>query len=145
MLACQNCAFVEKQTCYIQLLSSSHCSFQALYQKAEALYAMGEFEFAMVFYHRGNKLRPELEDFKLGIQKAQEAIENCVGSEWTLCGSKKISLKMAVVRSKNVVGTNDISFFLSFLFFISFFSLLFFLFFSSFLSFLFLQFRVGPL
>ncbi|XP_018419377.1 PREDICTED: tetratricopeptide repeat protein 25 [Nanorana parkeri] len=54
--------------------------FRGLYQKAEALYDMGDFEFALVFYHRGNKLRPERQDFRLGIQKAKEAIENSVGT-----------------------------------------------------------------
>ena len=52
---------------------------QALYQKAEALYSMGDFEHALVFYHRGNKLRPEQQEFRLGIQKAQEAIDNSIG------------------------------------------------------------------
>ena len=56
---------------------------QGLYQKAEALYQMGDFEYALVFYHRGHKLRPELQEFRLGIQKAQEAIINCVGSEYS--------------------------------------------------------------
>lgn len=42
---------------------------------------MGDFEFALVFYHRGYKLRPDRE-FKVGIQKAQEAINNSVGSKW---------------------------------------------------------------
>ena len=56
-------------------------SFQGLYQKAEALYTMGDFEFALVFFHRGHKLRPELQEFRLGIQKAQEAIDNSVGSK----------------------------------------------------------------
>lgn len=41
---------------------------------------MGDFEFALVFYHRGYKLWPDRE-FKVGIQKAQEAINNSVGSE----------------------------------------------------------------
>lgn len=54
---------------------------KGLYQKAEALYYMGEFEFALVFYHRGQKLRPQIQEFRLGIQKAQEAIENSVGSK----------------------------------------------------------------
>ncbi|XP_063041806.1 outer dynein arm-docking complex subunit 4 [Engraulis encrasicolus] len=54
--------------------------FKGLYQKAEALYTMGDFEFSLVFYHRGHKLRPELQGFRLGIQKAQEAINNSVGS-----------------------------------------------------------------
>lgn len=57
---------------------------QGLYQKAEALYAKGEFEWALMFYHRGFKLRPELQEFRLGIQKAQEAIDNAVGSNYDI-------------------------------------------------------------
>lgn len=53
---------------------------RGLYQKAEALYQMGDFEYALVFYHRGNKIRPDLQEFKLGIQKAQEAINNSIGT-----------------------------------------------------------------
>ena len=56
--------------------------FQGLYMKAEVLYYMGEFEFALVFYHRGQKLRSQVQEFRLGIQKAQEAIENAVGSKY---------------------------------------------------------------
>lgn len=55
--------------------------FQGLYQKAETLYTMGDFEFALVFYHRGYRLRPELQKFRQGIQKSQEAIVNCIGSK----------------------------------------------------------------
>ncbi|XP_061701766.1 outer dynein arm-docking complex subunit 4 isoform X2 [Syngnathoides biaculeatus] len=57
-------------------LQEDESFFQGLYQKAEALYCMGEFEFALVFYHRGLKLRPQVQDFQLGIQKAREAIKN---------------------------------------------------------------------
>ncbi|XP_012939492.1 tetratricopeptide repeat protein 25 isoform X4 [Aplysia californica] len=53
---------------------------RALNMKAEALYQKGDFETALVFYHRGNKLRPELQEFRLGIQKCQEAIDNSIGS-----------------------------------------------------------------
>ncbi|POI34065.1 hypothetical protein CIB84_002182 [Bambusicola thoracicus] len=56
------------------------CFNNGLYQKAEALYTMGDFEFALVFYHRGCELRPELQKFRLGIQKSHEAIINCIGS-----------------------------------------------------------------
>ncbi|XP_032727526.1 tetratricopeptide repeat protein 25 isoform X5 [Lontra canadensis] len=52
---------------------------KGILQKAETLYTMGDFEFALVFYHRGYKLRPDRE-FKVGIQKAQEAINNSVGN-----------------------------------------------------------------
>jgi tetratricopeptide (TPR) repeat protein len=55
--------------------------FKAKFQKAEALYAMGDFEMALVYYHRGHSLRPEYQEFRLGIQKAKEAIENSIGGE----------------------------------------------------------------
>jgi len=54
-------------------------SWQALYQKAETLYIKGNFELALVYYHRGHKLKPNSEMFRLGIQKAQEAIDSAVG------------------------------------------------------------------
>lgn len=53
---------------------------KGLYQRAEALYQMGHFEHGLIFFHRGHRLRPELDQFRLGIQKCQEAIENSVGS-----------------------------------------------------------------
>nr|XP_015217704.1 PREDICTED: tetratricopeptide repeat protein 25 isoform X1 [Lepisosteus oculatus] len=88
----RNC-LVARSRCYLKMgdpekalkdaessLKEDNEFFKGLYQKAEALYAMGDFEFALVFYHRGHKLRPELQEFRLGIQKAQEAIDNSVGS-----------------------------------------------------------------
>ncbi|CAH2301908.1 tetratricopeptide repeat 25 [Pelobates cultripes] len=88
----KNC-LVARSKCYLKLGDSEsalqdaeaslrdECNFfRGLYQKAEALYAMGDFEFALVYYHRGFKLRPELQEFRLGIQKAEEAIENSVGT-----------------------------------------------------------------
>uniref|UniRef100_A0A674IIZ1 Outer dynein arm-docking complex subunit 4 n=1 Tax=Terrapene triunguis TaxID=2587831 RepID=A0A674IIZ1_9SAUR len=84
---------VARSMCYLKLgdtensLRDAEASLQndktfskGLYQKAETLYTMGDFEFALVYYHRGHKLRPELQKFRLGIQKAQEAIDNSVGS-----------------------------------------------------------------
>uniref|UniRef100_A0A8C5STL7 Outer dynein arm-docking complex subunit 4 n=1 Tax=Laticauda laticaudata TaxID=8630 RepID=A0A8C5STL7_LATLA len=88
----RNC-LVSRSKCYLRLgdtenaLKDAEASLTAdkeftkgLYQKAEALYTMGDFEFALVFYHRGHKLRPDLQKFRLGIQKSKEAIENSVGS-----------------------------------------------------------------
>ncbi|NWS45453.1 TTC25 protein, partial [Probosciger aterrimus] len=82
-----------RSKCYLRLgdtgnsLKDAEASLQndktfskGLYQKAETLYTMGDFEFALVFYHRGYRLRPELHKFKLGIEKSQEAIINCVGA-----------------------------------------------------------------
>ncbi|NXP64031.1 TTC25 protein, partial [Chloropsis cyanopogon] len=57
---------------------------EGLYRKAEALYTMGDFEFALVFYHRGRRLRPDLHKFQLGINKAEEAIINCIGDPSSL-------------------------------------------------------------
>ncbi|KAM9345977.1 outer dynein arm-docking complex subunit 4 [Symphorus nematophorus] len=85
--------FVGRSKCYLKMgqpedalddaeasLKEDKTYFEGLYQKAEALYYMGEFAFALVFYHRGQKLRPQKEGFRLGIQKAQEAIENLIGN-----------------------------------------------------------------
>ncbi|KAM9391555.1 outer dynein arm-docking complex subunit 4 [Pholidichthys leucotaenia] len=85
--------FVGLSKCYLKLgqpenalkqaeasLKGDRLFFEGLYQKAEALYYMGEFEFALVFYHRGQKIRPQKQEFRLGIQKAQEAIENSLCS-----------------------------------------------------------------
>ncbi|KFM01278.1 Tetratricopeptide repeat protein 25, partial [Aptenodytes forsteri] len=84
---------VARSKCYLKLgdtensLKDAEASLQndktfskGLYQKAETLYTMGDFEFALVFYHRGYRLRPELQKFRLGIEKSQEAIVNCIGS-----------------------------------------------------------------
>ncbi|KAM9784710.1 outer dynein arm-docking complex subunit 4 isoform 2-T2 [Syngnathus typhle] len=83
--------FVGRSKCYLKMgqyekalrdaeasLQEDHSFFEGLYQKAEALYCLGEFEFALVFYHQGLKLRPQVHEFRLGIQKAHEAIENAV-------------------------------------------------------------------
>ncbi|XP_033733348.1 tetratricopeptide repeat protein 25-like [Pecten maximus] len=84
---------VARSKCHLQLGDTSNALIDAeasltddktfhkgVYQKAQALYYQGDFEMALVFYHRGHKLRPELQEFRLGIQKAQEAIDNSVGS-----------------------------------------------------------------
>ncbi|XP_071481076.1 outer dynein arm-docking complex subunit 4-like [Diadema antillarum] len=88
----KNC-LVARSKCHLQLgdskaalkdaeaaLEDDEKYIKGLYHKAEALYQMGDFEMGLVFYHRGNKLRPELQEFRLGIQKAQEAIDNSIGS-----------------------------------------------------------------
>ncbi|NXQ89050.1 TTC25 protein, partial [Nyctibius grandis] len=84
---------VARSKCYLKLgdtenalkyaeasLKDDKTFYKGLYQKAETLYTMGDFEFALVFYHRGYRLRPELAKFSLGIEKSQEAIVNCIGS-----------------------------------------------------------------
>ncbi|XP_069733099.1 outer dynein arm-docking complex subunit 4 [Phaenicophaeus curvirostris] len=84
---------VARSKCYLKLgdiensmkdaeasLKDDKTFFKGVYQKAETLYIMGDFEFALVFYHRGHRLRPDQQKFRLGIEKCQEAINNCIGS-----------------------------------------------------------------
>ncbi len=56
--------------------------FKGIYQKAEALYAKGDFEMALVYFHRGQTVRPEMDDFRLGIQKTRQAIDTSIGSAY---------------------------------------------------------------
>nr|XP_022322330.1 tetratricopeptide repeat protein 25-like isoform X9 [Crassostrea virginica] len=84
--------YVTRSKCWLQLGNAENALTDAeealrqdkeyipgLYQKAEAMYQLGDFETSLVFFHRGHKLRPELQEFRLGIQKAQEAINNSIG------------------------------------------------------------------
>ncbi|XP_050584956.1 outer dynein arm-docking complex subunit 4 [Bombus affinis] len=48
----------------------------AIYCKAEALYCIGDFEMSLVYYYRGMRIRPEYGQFRLGVQKAKNAIQN---------------------------------------------------------------------
>ncbi|CAL7945788.1 unnamed protein product [Xylocopa violacea] len=48
----------------------------AMYYKAEALYHLSDFEMSLVYYYRGMKIRPEYGQFRLGVQKAKDAIQN---------------------------------------------------------------------
>lgn len=44
----------------------------------------GEFEYALMYFHRGHKMRPELSEFSRGISKSTEAIENSVSYAFPL-------------------------------------------------------------
>eukprot|EP00164_Ancoracysta_twista_P005465 GFYU01007492.1.p1 GENE.GFYU01007492.1~~GFYU01007492.1.p1 ORF type:complete len:582 (-),score=189.42 GFYU01007492.1:399-2144(-) len=79
---------LERSLCYLRLgdpdksikdadktLEDDKKYWRGLYRKAEALYYSGNFEFALVQYHRGHHIRPDVARFRLGIQKAKEAIE----------------------------------------------------------------------
>jgi tetratricopeptide (TPR) repeat protein len=85
---------VSRSKCYIQIgspelaLADANESikndpqfFKGIYQKASALYAKGDFESALLYYHRGHAMKPEMADFRIGIQKSTEAIENSIGSK----------------------------------------------------------------
>ena len=62
-------------------LANNPTSGVGIIQKAEALYAQGEFEYALVCFQRGKKMRPDIEEFNLGVQKSAEAIENSIGDK----------------------------------------------------------------
>lgn len=60
---------------------SNNCNIaKAMYYKAEALYYLGDYEMSLVFYHRGMRIRPEFTQFRLGVQKAKEAIRHTLGN-----------------------------------------------------------------
>ncbi|NXW59123.1 TTC25 protein, partial [Eurystomus gularis] len=107
-----------RSKCYLKLgdvenaLKDAEASLQndkmfskGLYQKAETLYTMGDSEFALVFYHRGHRLHPELEKFRLGIEKSEEAIVNCIESPSSVKLENKEDLcfvsRQAEVRKAN--------------------------------------------
>lgn len=52
---------------------------KALLARADSLYALGDFELALVDYHCGSRMRPESQKFKHGVQKAIEAIQQAIG------------------------------------------------------------------
>jgi tetratricopeptide (TPR) repeat protein len=58
-----------------RILARDRDSYKAIFLKGESLFSAGKFEFALIQYHRGHKLRGDLDDFRLGIQKCHEAID----------------------------------------------------------------------
>ena len=54
---------------------------KALLIKAESLFNLCQFELALVYFHRGQSLNPELDDFRLGIQKCRKTITGTFFSE----------------------------------------------------------------
>lgn len=54
----------------------------ALLVKADALYQLSDFEHSLVYYHRGLKhSTQDTEVFRLGIRRAEEAVDNSIGSK----------------------------------------------------------------
>ena len=59
------------------LATSDPVYLKCLALRGDALYQMGRFEHALMFYHRGKRLK-DSDDFRLGIQKASDAINNAL-------------------------------------------------------------------
>ena len=118
-----------RSKCYIQIVSpelglaDANASikqdpnfFKGVYQKAQALYAQGDFESALMYYHRGYLMRPEMDEFRIGIQKSREAIENSIGNpkECRINVPQKLKrylnekavARLAAIEAANVSGNN---------------------------------------
>jgi len=85
-------ALVARSQCHLKLgdaaaaLKDAEASFdsedtyiQGLYQFAEALFNLGQFEQALIAFHRGFRARRDKEEFRVGINKAQDAIRRAIG------------------------------------------------------------------
>lgn len=55
---------------------------------------------SLMFFHRGLRLRPELENFRLGVQKAQDAIQKTIGGIQK-APQNRHSLKKASLSNEN--------------------------------------------
>lgn len=87
-------------------MSLDKSNIRAIYQKAEALYFLGQFELSLMFFHRGLRLRPELTSFRLGVQKTQEAIEKTIGG----CEKSPVQKTGAApIKEKFSIGTNCVT------------------------------------
>ena len=54
---------------------------KAILIKAESLFNCCQFEHALLLFHRGQKLAPEDDEFRLGIQKCHKTIKDSVRDE----------------------------------------------------------------
>jgi tetratricopeptide (TPR) repeat protein len=86
---------IDRANCYIQVgqpddalrdvdlvLRDHPESPQAILTKAEAYFSMGEFEFALVFFQRGQSIRKDIVAFRDGVTKCKSAILDSInGSE----------------------------------------------------------------
>ncbi|KAK9888480.1 hypothetical protein WA026_000731 [Henosepilachna vigintioctopunctata] len=112
-------ALVARSKCYILLgqpakaledaemaLNIDKHYLKAIYQKAESLYFLGNFEYSLMYFHRGLHIRPDHEQFKLGVHKAQKAIENAIGGS-TLFGKTKRTTTPSSNPPTNRTGTSN--------------------------------------
>lgn len=59
-------------------LDKESCS--AYFQKAEAYFSFGQFEQALINYYRAYQRRPDIDKFRLGVQKAENAVLQAVST-----------------------------------------------------------------
>mmetsp|Transcript_39531 Transcript_39531/g.101484 ORF Transcript_39531/g.101484 Transcript_39531/m.101484 type:complete len:383 (-) Transcript_39531:2561-3709(-) len=64
-----------------RILKRDPGNYKGILYKADALFDAGNFEFASINYHRGLRVRPDVQEFKHGVQKCKEAILSCFPEE----------------------------------------------------------------
>ncbi|OXA50583.1 Tetratricopeptide repeat protein 25 [Folsomia candida] len=88
-------ARVSRSQCHLKLgdavaaLADAEASFvegeksniMGLYQYGEALFNLGQFEQALMAYHRGYRSRKDKEEFRVGVNKAKDAIVTAIGDQ----------------------------------------------------------------
>ena len=57
----------------------SFIQLQAHFLKAESNYQLGNFEQGLLHFHKASALRPAASEYKQGVKKCQNAIENVIG------------------------------------------------------------------
>lgn len=55
---------------------ASNAEHKEILRQAESLFLRGEYEQALVWFHRGRRLRPKTREFHTGIVKCERAINN---------------------------------------------------------------------
>lgn len=115
-------ALIARSKCYMKIgvpekaledaeaaLNLNGNNIRAIYQKAEALYYLGNFEHSLMFFHRGLRMRPELACLRLGVQKTQEAIQNTIGgvqkADFCISPTFSESSKSSLAPSKSSKAT----------------------------------------
>lgn len=114
-------ALVARSKCYILLgqpakgledaemaLNIDKNFLKAIYQKAESLYYLGNFEYSLMYFHRGLHIRPDHEQFKLGVHKSQKAIENAIGGP-SLFGPRRESKQNSELPTHRTGTSNSMS------------------------------------
>ena len=87
-------ALVARSQCHLKLgdaesaLKDAEASFsenaefiRGLYQYAESLYSLGQFEKALIAFTRGRRQRKDLEYFRIGVQKCHDSILTAIGDK----------------------------------------------------------------
>lgn len=66
--------------------------YSGCYQLGEAYYSAGMFEEALISYYRAYRRRPDIQDFRLGVQKAEESILRAVDTSVNIHGELVVDI-----------------------------------------------------